>query len=380
VSNFKEISCIKSFLKENSNVEFSLKFEKDGSLRSQRKLQHLFCKRFSDKKTQKLFEIILDFAEKSERSCPGAGSEMIKIFSGISLELSLKKDVPKTKKDLEKEIDRLNLTLKSSSLLKEVLTLCHAHTRIKLKKSINDKTFIESSNSYHFNVESLVKQKRSHIKSLKAVCIDGFVEDVSELHHLFQHFSTNETGRPLAIFCRGMSDDVLNTISVNNNRESLTCFPFKVQFDVENVNTLVDIAVVAGCDVVSCLKGELISSINVSNLRDIDSMLIINDGILLKNSRTTDVVRSHIDRLKKKAEDSREESKEFIFKRIKSLSANSIDIAIPDDINFYSFSQEIDEGIRLITAAMSKRIDAEKHAKEFSVKLEAVINNIGEIL
>ena len=29
---------------------------------------------------------------------------------------------------------------------------------------------------------------------------------------------------------------------------------------------------------------------------------------------------------------------------------------------------------------MSKRIDAEKHAKEFAVKLEAVINNVGEIL
>lgn len=376
VLHSNNLSEVKNFLRDNIDIELSLRRE-GASLRSQRKLQHLFAKKFNDSKNQKLLEIVLTYAERAERTCPGAGIKTIKRFLGYSQDDYTDESL-KTRADVVNALSNAYLSNKTLSIFKEILDYCGSGVRIKLKKSINSKTFIEVTNSYHFKVDSLIKHKNFATKEAKSIVIDGYIENVSELHHIFEYFSTKESETPFAIFCRGMSDDVLSTISINNSRGALNCYAFKANFDLEGVNTLADIAVVTGTDVVSSLKGDLISSIKVESLKSFDSLTVVKDGVLIKNLKTYNQVQLHVSNLRKKAEQPDQEiQKEYLFTRIRSLSANCIDIALPDDINFFSFSQEIDEAIRIITSAFDKTYLVEETVNEYSKKLSKVLCEIG---
>lgn len=373
----KEVESIKKYLRDNIEVEKSLML--DGkNLRSQRRLQHIFFKRFFDTKTQKLFEIVLTHAEKAERLCPGAGMQLLKQYSNSQSDFISKR--PSNLEELRQAIHEKHFSKFVESILLECLRYCKPTSKVNIRKSINQKAYVEVSNRYNFSVDSLVNIGRHHDHNAKVIVIDGFVENVSDLHHIFQHFSTEEPTTPFLIFCRGMSNDVLSTISTNNQRGSFICHPFKVNFDLDNANTLVDIAVVSGCDVVSSLKGELISSINLSDLKKVDYFVKTSQGISLKNSKNLTGIKQHIDRLRLKSEDVVEDAKKYIFQRIKSLSANSVDIVIPDDINYYARSQELDEGIRTLITYINKGPDVEIVVNEYQKKLSTSISKISAII
>lgn len=373
----KEIETIKKYLRENFQVEKSLML--DGkNLRSQRKLQHIFFKRFSDSKTQKLFEIVLMHSEKVERISPGSGIELLKRYANLHDSQKLFK--PINLEDLNHLIKDRNFSTITQSILLECLKYCKPTSRLNIKKSINQKTYVEVSSRYNFLVESLTKNKTNNGSNAKLILIDGFIENVSEIHHIFHYFSTKEPATPFLIFCRGMSDDVLSTISTNNQRGSFNCHPYKVNFDLESANTLVDIAVISGCDVISSLKGELISSIQLDSLKTIDYFSNNNQGISIKNSKYNENVRIHVSRLKKKLDEVTNEGKKYLIQRIKSLSANLIDVAIPDDINYFSRSQELDEGIRILISYINKCPDTEIVLTEFQKKLLDTIDNIAVIV
>lgn len=373
----KESETIKKYLRENFQVEKSLML--DGkTLRSQRKLQHIFFKRFSDSKTQRLFEIVLMHSEKAERISPGSGIELLKRYANLHTSQKLSK--PINLEDLKRLIKDRNFSTITQSILIECLKYCKPTSKINIKKSINQKTYVEVSNRYNFLVENLTKNKINNGSNAKLILIDGFIENVSEIHHIFHYFSTKEPATPFLIFCRGMSDDVLSTISTNNQRGSFNCHPYKVNFDLESANTLVDIAVISGCDVISSLKGDLISSIQLESLKKIDYFSNNNQGISIKNSKNNESVRIHVGRLKKKLDEVPDEGKKYLIQRIKSLSANSIDIAIPDDINYFSRSQELDEGIRILISYVNKCPDTEIVLKEFQKKLLDTIDNIATIV
>jgi len=373
----QSISHLKEFLKKNISVALSLR-EDHAEIRTQRKLQHIFSKRFENKQTQKLFEILLDHAERAERSCPQAGHELLKKFSGLHEKNSF--SAPGSKLDVIDLIKNLNVSPLSTSLLVEILEYCNVNSKIKLNKSSNQKTYIEISNSYQFAVAPLTSIKRSQETNCKIFVIDGFVEDVAELHHLFYHFSSNEKETPFAIFCRGMSDDVLNTIAVNNSRGSFRCYPYKVNFDAESVNTLVDIAVVAGGDVTSSLKGELISSIKLDSVNRVDSFSQTGNLVMIKCNSSKNRVKTHVNNLQKKLSECNELEKDYIHKRLSSLTANRIDVFIPDDMNYYSRTQELDEGIRLILSVMNKSFLVDEAVNLYFSCLEKAFSSISEII
>jgi len=247
-------------------------------------------------------------------------------------------------------------------------------------KSINDRSYLEISNNYQFEVNVLTSSKKLQGKNSKVFVIDGFIESVSEIHHILYHFSTQEQTTPFLLVCRGASEDVLSTINVNNSRNAFSCHVLKVDFTIENVNLLVDIAVVSGSDVTSSLKGDLISSIKLDNSTTIDSFLITPTGLSIKNTKSKLRVAIHTSNLKKKLLNCNDVEKDFIHKRLKGLCANSIEIAIPDDINYFSRSQEIDEGIRLILSIMNNSFMLTEAASIYYLSLQNALKSISEIV
>ena len=187
----KDISLIKSFLIKNVKVTSSLKFD-NHKLRTQRCLQHIFSKRFVGSK-QKIFELVIDHAERAERSCPKAGVMLLKKFAGINIENYAN---PMDKKAVIDQLENLRLSKFSESILIEILNLCNSETKLKIIKSINEKSYVEVSNDYQFDVTSLLPVKRNLDKNCKIFVIDGYLESVSEIHHILQYFSKIKTLLP----------------------------------------------------------------------------------------------------------------------------------------------------------------------------------------
>lgn len=345
----------KQFIKKNLDVCLSL----DDSGRTRRGLQHMSVLKMKSKKAQAFFQTLMSHAYKAESTCPGSGM----IFLSLALKNNRKftNSYVKTRQDLYDALKNLDISSIAYDMLMSALDLCTTSSKLTIKKSTNNKAYIEATDGYSFNVNALLKIQPVDLQKTYTVCIDGYVESVSEIHHLLTFAS--EAKLPCLIFSRGMSEDVLHTLKVNMDRKTLLAYPYAVPFDLENVNTIVDLAVVSGTDVVSSLKGELISSTDVNKLGRVDNCILTASSIRLRCDATRKRVEEHVNFIKKTIEE-RKDVEEILSKRLKSLSASCIDICIPDDMNFYSTSQQLDEGIRVIITSLKMSYDPQRVAKE----------------
>lgn len=347
---------VKKFVRDNLLVDLSL----DGtssSPKTKRKLQHIVSIKHPEPDAQVLYETLIGHAVHAERECPGAGVDFLKLFSDFKDDSKISHI--RTREDLVGKIRSLDVTKVAQQLLLCALDNSTNSTKLSIKKSSSSHTYVDVVEGYSFSIKSLLHMQHLDLKDVKVACIDGYIESVSEIHHLLTYLS--EARRPCLLIVRGMSDEVLHTIKVNSDRKTVLVFPYVVPFDPENVNTIVDIAVVSGTDVISSTKGDLISSLKVDKLGTIESCLASRESLRIKNSKTRRRVLEHVAHLKKTLEE-RPEIENILSARLKSLSSSCIDICIPDDMNFYSMSQQLDEGIRVMTAVLTNKYDPKRVA------------------
>lgn len=348
---------ISTFIQQNLDVALSI----DSSGKTRRGLQHFSLLKPQDKNTRVVYEIILSHAIRAENRCPGAGLIFLSIVSGERRYNSTPDSTRvKNKKDIKNLFDRFTSSL-VRNILNQVIENCNTNSSVTLKKSASNVCYVELINSFNFNCIPLIKNDFRELLDVRVVCIDGYIESVSEIHHLLTHLSDKKF--PCLLFARGISEDVLNTISVNRERNTIKLFPYKVEFNIDAVNSLVDIAVISGTDVVSSLKGDLISSIDLEKIGRLESCVLSGGSIRMKTDLQKRRINEHIANIKKTLTD-RPELEEVLVKRLKSLTSSCIEVNLPDDINFYSHSQQLDEGIRIIKSVIEKSYDPERIANE----------------
>lgn len=229
-----------------------------------------------------------------------------------------------------------------SDVLLTVFEMVGFNGQISIEKT-RSRSSIELFRGYTFKVKTAIPCVASTFLSPYVGCIDGFIESVGEIHHLLE--TAYEARATLLLFLRGLSDDVKSTLKLNYDRGTLRVIPVVVPFDLEGINVLNDIATVSGVDVTSSLKGELISSLTIHNMKSIPKASIFSDKITLVNSATKASVLSQIKMLRTKRSDDETLSK-LIDDRIKSLSSNQVVIRLFDDEHFVTNSQLIDRTIR----------------------------------
>ena len=122
--------------------------------------------------------------------------------------------------------------------------------------------------------------------------IDGIIESVSEINNILEALVKNKA--PGVIFARGYSEEVIATLALNFKRGSLDLIPVKVQYDLLGANLLKDIAVICGCDVVSSLKGELISNIDIDDKTDVYTVSCNNSGVIIHNPSASQGIQLHV--------------------------------------------------------------------------------------
>lgn len=326
------------------------------------KLQVVFNAKFASPVESAIHHLIIDHALSAERMGPGGFDSCIeiivqKIIGGDTVESSLgdnddshvqpggiragypcASDVSWIK---ETFIDSTGDITKE--LFSEALMLGGFGGKIAIEKS-KSITNIELVSGYTFK-RTADQIKLLRIENPRIICVDGFAESVSELNSLFEAAASSK--EHIILFLRGMSNEVMHTIKVNNDRGVFSFRPIVVKYDVEGINTLNDIAVVCDADLVSTLKGQTFSNVSLTEAPKVHSILIESEQITILNESTKTNVSIHVHNLiKKREENSVVDVRELLDKRIRSLTPNYVVIRLEDDKDYVVRSQAIDYALR----------------------------------
>ena len=139
-----------NFIKSNLPVKLSL----DVSMRLKRGLQHFLSIQPQEDKIRALYNLTIVHAAKSEAACPTSGLLFLKLFTGANLDaadhtqLSSKMILESFRKS---EYDR-----KIVDILTTVLSLVTASTKISIKKSTSNMSYVEVIDGYSFSCMPLM--------------------------------------------------------------------------------------------------------------------------------------------------------------------------------------------------------------------------------
>ena len=175
----------------------------------------------------------------------------------------------------------------------------------------------------------------------KICVIDGIVERVSEINGLIH--SSYKQNCPLIIVARGFNDDVQNTLGVNFNTGNLSVVPFCVPYDELGANLVNDICVVSGCDIVSSLKGDVISSVLWDDVVNVEkaSVDLQKGSLIIQNNLTLNNVAIHKSKVREKfliksgrdAVDDGGLSTSALEKRLSCLMGDGVRLSVGSDLN-----------------------------------------------
>jgi len=370
--------------------ESVLKSEK-GKILLKTDIQTCVNYKFDNDLKQSIHKILMDHCFYAERLSPGGFQKtllnVMSLANGIENHSSEVQIFHPRLNDLEVLIENTVREKSISKLIIEAIQLAGFGGKVSIEKSVNSSTSIELIEGYMFK-HNPVGLKPVKLTKPKVVCIDGYIESVSEVNMLFE--GAVETKHQLLLISRGMHDDVVNTIKVNRDRGTMFVYPVIINFDLDGINTMVDISTVVGTNPVSCHLGDLISSIKISDACDVDEVTVIGNSLTFKNSKTRSNVNVHVRNLLEKAKTSNFDIESLVTTRLKSLTGSNVVIRIPDDSNYVLKSQAIDNVLRSIKSILdygilikNEEIDlygTSKSSLELSNKFFKQIMNIGSII
>jgi len=353
---------IRSFIENSKSVTSALSVEGD-NLRLRSRLQIFFDKKYRDKSTAGVYQTLLAYASKAETTSAGAGIQLLKLVAGAPYESNAINAINAingiTRDRIEEKLFFVGLRKREVDMFLLACDMSSLTGKLSVVKSRSLASFVEATDGYVFSLPVLLKQTGLY-RNATVLCIDGYVENISEIHHILEYLAENK--ETCMLFVRGLSDDVLNTIKVNNDRGIFKIIPIRVPFDVDNANTMVDIAVVCGTDVTSSLKGDLMSAIDMKKSPAVDEISIRDAAVVIKNRRTAQRVEDHVQNLKKMIQD-RPEIESILSKRYRSLTSSHVTIYLSNDAMYEATRQKFDEVIRWLSHALLCREDATEVAK-----------------
>jgi chaperonin GroEL (HSP60 family) len=280
----------------------------------------------------------------------------------------------------------------TASLINSGLTMAGLKGKITLSSpSVKlDTDVLELTQGYVFNnIFPAFSIKPASFVHPKIVCIDGLVENVSEIHHLLE--SAAKSKETIVAFFRGLSEEVSHTLKVNYDRGTVSFIPIVVKFDIDGANLLKDIALVSRGDVVSSLKGNLISSIEFDSLPRIDVASVSGSEVIIENKSVAGLVDLHIAQLQKKILSAENEATvEALTKRIQRLGTYQVSVHLADNKEKNKRSFMIDRCLRAIKCASTYGIAQLKDraypastissADFYCQQFHETMNNMGTII
>jgi hypothetical protein len=263
---------------------------------------------------------------------------------------------------------------KASSMLREALALAGFGGRILVEKTSNLTPSVELVRGYTFETQPAWSVS-TRLDEARVFVIDGYIESVSEIHQLL--LAASEAKETAVMFVRGLSEEVIHTLRINYDRGTLKLIPVLVKFDLDGINTVNDIAIVSGCNLISSNKGDLISSIKYEEAPRLKSVIVYPNKVVIHHDETSRNVSSHVATLRKKRSEPSvvDDVGNLYDKRIRSLSPNHVIIRLTNDKDYVRISQAIDVALRTIKAIVDHGVLNDRGIlMPYSTKIASVIH------
>lgn len=306
-------------------------------------------------------KIIVDSCFRVEKLSPGSTYFFVRLMQ--SLEKLEENDLNDAIASILQSRQNINIATEESlisnircrfpdiaDILIEAIRLAGSESSIYIEGSPLGQTIIEKITGHTFRCNPdpiFFKNGKWTAVDAKCLIIDGIVENVSEIDTLLQ--LSHESKRPMIIFARGFSHDVLSTLRTNFLRKTLNVIPAIVEFDLETVNVLLDIATTVGCDVISSLKGELISTVKYDDIAIVKAIICSNKVVNITCDKSPSITAHAKNLLEKRQNETIPAIKEILDARLKSLTASSVVIRLNNSgPSGAQTMHEFDEALRLI--------------------------------
>ena len=304
--------------------------------------------RFSDKNHSLHHQILLDACLKAEKIFPGGSTELVRILASSRV-FDTKQNHLFYQPNRQQLFDHLTSLGHDDfifNLCMTALDFAGSNGKIIIEKTHSNETSLELRTGSQFEINSPLGN--FEIKDPRIVIFDGFVESVSEIHHLLTQVS--DTGDDVILIARGYHDDVLLTLSLNLKRGLVKVRPITVKFDETGINTLKDMCVVTGSSMITSDMGLLLTGIKISEFPRIKSCQVNDKKIYLENPSQNYNIQLHFQDLLNRIKDSDTEMHcELLKLRAQSLSTRQVTIRLPNKISVAVIRQSLDSCFRQIS-------------------------------
>lgn len=352
--------------------------ELDGGRRVCTKLQGMHRLKFSSAAANVVFRVLLHHSFMCELRAPGTFDECMLRALGIVPANSFMKESIGLIPSLQDVRDLIEQSLSGTScasmleMVFDALELAGFNGRIIVERTPST-PHLERIDACAFKLKPAVELPMSlSFVDCRVICIDGHIETVAQAHGVFHQLV--ELGDPCALFVRELSDDVKHTIKVNFDRGLMRIVPFVVTFDLEGINTLVDVAVASGGDVVSKEQGQLISSLAVRDHPIVDRFEHDGTFAMISQRSARRAVLQHVERLRTKMVETNDVQRSFIEQRLRSLSSGAVRFRIVDGGDFALRSQLIDFALRIVKSALDFGIAHDEHGRVRLASAESAVD------
>lgn len=190
---------------------------------------------------------------------------------------------------------------------------------------------VEFVDSYEFKHTSKAVDGTVTMDGAKVLVADGYIETVAEIHNVLD--ACGRENERLLICGRGFSDDVMHTLAVNRGRGTLAAYALTFPFDENDANTLVDVAAIVGGDVVSSIKGQLYSTVNVGALPRVPYARLRGQTLDFRGEGTREKVGQVLLGVQSKMIDSEEPVRSILERRVRRLSGACMVVRLVDGVD-----------------------------------------------
>ncbi len=260
------------------------------------------------------------------------------------------------------------------SVIKKVIEEESPNSEIIVEKGFLDETSSVKYDGHFLKIEIpqiANSMEKSWVRNNPdVVLVDGFIESVSQIHHILSIYS--QSSKPLLLLCRKASEEVSKTIFHNFHRGTLDVILIEVDFDLNYINIFEDFRAIYGCEVVDINMGDTLSSNLEKNIFSVPRIKAKPSGASFAKVDSGKKLTDHIKELKNLKDssstivDGHEQVVQLISERIKFLASGTHEIRIgKSDIKYdQNIVEKIDEFFRSISEISSFGIVPREIIKE----------------
>lgn len=300
-----------------------------------------------------IFQMSLEHARRAEVSAGGSAAATLELAKQtlLSAQRDNRREIEGRsfkRSDLADLVDGI-LVGKELEALVEFVDLAGA-SRYLVERGPARFDSVEFIDNYEFTHVSKPIDGQVIMDDARVLVADGYVENESEVRKLLE-WCGREKER-LLFCCRGFSDDVVHTLAVNRARGTLAAYALVFPFDENDANTLVDIATILGSDVVSSLKGQLISTVDPSTMPRAKHARLRGNVLELNDPQARPRTDRLAANLREKLETAELEARAPLEKRLKRLTGTTMIVRLREGVDHALRCERWDLALRTVRAAV----------------------------